>query len=161
MCVILTKLVYSNMNIETFKNDVSMTDVLKESVVKLFKDEKNIDVFQKRLVVMIDKMNEPKYKHLSLSYLKMINSEYTKLKASERKDKIKKVLSKVVEHFSKKEIDVSCISEISFCSSTELKGACGFLATKSKLMMTRNKEYKDKLEKVSNALGEIDKILET
>ena len=66
MCVILTKLVYSNMNIETFKNDVSMTDVLKESVVKLFKDEKNIDVFQKRLVVMIDKMNEPKYKHLSL-----------------------------------------------------------------------------------------------
>jgi hypothetical protein len=151
--------IVSTTSIEYFKVDGNVKDVLKTNVEKLFKSN-DMNNFQRRLTTMIKKMNSPKYKHLSLSYLKLVNREYTQITDKERKHNIKRALIDIVELFSKEGIDVNCILDISFCSSTELKGACGFLATKSKLMMTRNKEYKEKLEKVANALGEIDKILE-
>jgi hypothetical protein len=152
LIIILVKL-FCKKNIEKFKlstlNNV-LTRIINSILVK--ENTRNI---KDNIIKVIDILLIPKKKYMLLPFLKLLNTMIVSLPENEKKKRILYTRLDIVEYFAKKGHDVNCIIDLNFCSKTELSGISGFLATKSKLLISKNKEYKSKLEGISKIIRQI------
>jgi hypothetical protein len=156
--IILTKYLYKcnyKTRIERFGNKTKKIDTVLKKVVNTILAKEDISTIKNNIIVLTNRFLEPKKKYLLIPFLKLLNKEIVNLPESSKKNEIMNSRRGIVEYFAKKGHDVNCMIDLNFCSNTKLSGISGLLATKSKLLISSNKEYKLKLEKIADIIGEI------
>ncbi len=150
----------NNTIIDTFAQRSEDAITQMENVIEpMFNESKfNETSFESKLRLVLDRVitfSEESQKHL----LKLLNTKRKSISKSTMKTGVEKIYNKLIDEYTEKSVDISCIMNMSNCdTSTNMQGTCGTLMNKMKSAMNKESElrkYKEFVEDLKEMMEDL------